>query len=141
MSTLNEHEEAFCRVFVRAEKRRRCGELLAHPKRRREILDRLNHGADVDLSRARLIPRGERTVQAVEGLLRERAAPATCHVIACALELDGCEVPLRKALESAVTHDFAIVLSCLPGRLALYKPEAPEDWYLLEHDLPGSRPR
>lgn len=141
MSTLNEHEEAFCRAFIRREKRRRCLEFLADPRRRREVLDRLNHGADVELSRATLIPPGQRSAEPVEALLRKKGAPSACHVIAEGLEiegqdLDGQEAPLREALAAAEMHYSAVVLSCIPGRLALYKEEAPGDWYLLERDLP-----
>ena len=129
---MEEHEVAFCTVFIRREKRRRYRDLLASPKRRREVLDLLNHGADIARSLARLVPAHQRSAADVELLLRARGAGTTCHVITDGLEIDGEKAPLRQALVEAEGHRFGVVLSCIPGQLAFYKEEAPGDWFLLE---------
>ncbi len=129
---MEQHEDAFVRAFVVRAKRSRYHQFLASPKRQREILDRLNHGNDIDLSCATLLSASLRAPAQAEALLRQRGAGARCHVIADGLAIDGQEMPLREALAEADRHEFAVVLSCIPGRLVLYKEEAPGEWWLLE---------
>jgi hypothetical protein len=58
-------------------------------------------------------------------LLQAEGAPATCALVAEDDALDGRVMPLVEALE-AVLHDFcAALISCVPGRLAVFSDEAP----------------
>ena len=50
--TMNEHELAFNQSFILPQKRSQYLQLLPNPKRRRKLLDRLNHSSDVDFSLA-----------------------------------------------------------------------------------------
>jgi hypothetical protein len=129
---VSDHESGFVNAFIVREKRQRIGALLASARRRREALDRLNHGGDLNLALGTVIPPAERTPNGVERLLRQRRAVGTCHVIADGLKADGQELPLREALALAAAHEWAVALSCVPGRLAFYKEEAPGDWWILE---------
>jgi hypothetical protein len=129
---VNEHEEAFINAFIRRDKRDRYRLLLPKAKRRREILNRLYNGADIDWSHASLIRRSLRNPSDAEKLLRKHGAGPTCFVIADDSELDGCEVPLGEALVHFAEHDWGAVLYCISGRLALYKLESPGDWFLLK---------
>jgi hypothetical protein len=131
---VEQHEEAFVNAFILREKRPRYRQFLASGKRRPEVLDRLNHGPDIDWTTAAVVPPDQRSAAAVETLLRQRGAGATCHVIADGLELDGRQAPLGQALAVAVDHQWAVVLSCVPGHLAFYKEEAPGNWWLLERE-------
>lgn len=132
---MGEHEAAFIETFIRREKRQRYKSFLASSKRRQEVLDALNHGADVDRSLAQPIPPGERSAGRVEKLLQAKGAGSTCYVIADGLEIDGQDLPLCEALAAAQNYDFGVVLSCIPGQLAFCKEEAPGEWYLLERKL------
>ena len=130
---IDEQEAAFVKGFAAKEKQERYLHLLAGPKRRRDILDRLNHTLDFDPRYAALIPQELRTAAEMTRQLRERGAGAICHVIADTLDADGRDSPLPDALTEVITHDFGSVLCCLPGRLAFYQPEAIEQaWYILE---------
>lgn len=43
--------------------------------------------------------------------------------MADASDLDGATLPLVDAVGFALMHEFGLVLSCLPGELAVYKAE------------------
>lgn len=126
------HEQAFADAFVHREKRARYRQFLANPKRRRQVLDRLNHGMDIDRSWAIRIMPADRSAAAVARLLRKKGSGPICHVIADGLEIDGQDVLLSEALAQVEAHDFGVVLSCIPGQLAFYKEEAPGEWFVLE---------
>jgi hypothetical protein len=103
------HEESFVRAFIVPEKRSRYLELLKNPKRRREILARLNHDLDYDASLATAISSAESNPENLERLLRRKGARDVCHVVGDELELDGREVRLAEGLEAADSHDFGAV--------------------------------
>jgi hypothetical protein len=121
LKTLNEHEAAFVQSFVVKGKRSRYLQKLAHPKRRREILDLLNHSPDFDPAYAIRLPFGHYDAEKVVKLLKEKGAGESAHIIADVSEFDGRELPLREAIGYAIQHVLGIVVSCLPGRLAYYK--------------------
>lgn len=131
-----EHETAFVKAFIKREKWARYLQLLANRRRRTEILIRLNHKLDYVATLATEVPADQDFPEALERLLRARGAPATCHVLVNGLRIDGREVPLREALDTVCMHMYGSVLSCLPGRLAYYRPEAPGPGVILASD-PG----
>ena len=126
------HEESFVRAFIVPEKRSRYLELLKNPKRRREILARLNHHLDYDASLATEISGADASLENLEQLLRSKGAGDVCHVMGDQLELDGQEVTLAEGLEAVQSHDFGAAILCVSGRLAYYKPEAPANGVILE---------
>jgi hypothetical protein len=120
-----DHEVSFVKAFLKREKWARYLQLLANRKRRGEILVRLNHKLDYLPAFAVEVPDDQDFPAALERLLRAQGAPDTCHVLVNGLRIDGCDVPLREALDTACMHMYGSVLSCLPGHLAYYRPEAP----------------
>ena len=130
---LDNQETAFVKAFIVKDKQERYLQLLASPKRRREIVDRFNHNLDFEPKYAVLVPKELRTADKLAHLLRTRGAGETCHIIADSLESDGQDLPLRAALAEVIAHDFGSVLCCFPGRLAFHKAEVVEQaWYLFE---------
>jgi hypothetical protein len=129
---MNPNEEAFVNAFIVREKRSRYLQFLASSKRRREILDRLNHTLDYDPALATRLPSEHQSADAVERLLKQKGAGATCHLIADSHNVDGQDLPLKEALTQAVTHDFGLIVCCVPGRLAFYKAEDIGHWYIFE---------
>ncbi len=127
----NEHEIGFVTSFVIPVRRDRYLSMLGNPKRRRKILDRLNHAQDIDFSLARRVP-PVCSGDSLSVLLKRLGAGDTCHVIADSSEMDGHTLPLREALWRARFHGFGVVVSCLPGRLCFYKPESPTPGFILE---------
>ena len=126
------HEEAFAKAFLPSEKRARFIQYLANPKRRKEMLARLNHQLPYLEAHATELPGALDFPEALETLLRGKGAGDTCHVTADGLKADGRVLPLREALHLVCLHPFGAILSCIPGRLAYYKPEAPAPGILLE---------
>ena len=118
-----DHEQAFVSVFVVPEKRARYAEFLPKPKRRAEITQRFCHFFDFVPSLARQVPRG--VASELAPLLRARGAGDTAHVIGGRDEIDGQDLPLEQAINGALGDSSGVVVSCLPGRLALYIQEFP----------------
>lgn len=118
-----DHEQAFISVFVIPEKRARYAQFLPEPKRRMEITDRFSHFFDFAPALAKEIPRG--TAAELAPLLRARGAGDTAHVIGGRDEIDGQVLPLEQAIDCALVDPSGVVVSCVPGRLALYLQEFP----------------
>lgn len=130
------HEEAFAKAFLPSEKRARFIQLLAQPKRRKEILSQLNRRLPYLSEFATEVPSAQDFPDELEKLLTTKGAGPTCHVIADGLKADGRELPLREALRLICMHGPGAILSCLPGRLAYYKPASPGLGILLERSRP-----
>jgi hypothetical protein len=127
-----EHEAAFAKAFLASEKRARFIQFLADPKRRKEMLGRLDGKLPYLPEFATGVP-GEQDFPAeLEKLLRAKGAGPACHLIADGLKADGKELPLREALDLICLQAGGAILSCLPGRLAYYRPAAPGQGLLLE---------
>lgn len=126
------HEEAFVKEFLASGKRARWAQYLSNPKRRKEILNQLNHNLPYNPALAIEIPEYEDFPAGIERLLKAKGAGPTCHVIVAGLKMDGRELPLAQALNELCMHQLGGVLSCLPGRLAYYKPQAPGRGLILE---------
>lgn len=131
-----DHEAAFAKAFLASEKRARFVQFLADPKRRKEMLDRLNRDLPYMPGFATGVPSHQDYPDELEKLLKAKGAGPTCHVIADGLKADGRELPLREALNLICMHERGAILSCLPGRLAYYKPESPGQGILFERQGP-----
>ena len=118
-----DHEQLFVSAFVVPEKRARYAEFLPKPKRRVEITHRFCHYFDFIPSLAKQIPRG--VASELAPLLRARGAGSTAHVIGGRDEIDGRDLPLEEAIDLALADPSGVVVSCVPGRLALYIQEFP----------------
>jgi len=137
-------ETAFVDAFILPEKRARCQSFLTNPKRRRKILGRLNHVLDYIPEFAHQIPGGQHNVDGIARLLNDRGVKDTdtLYVISCLRALDGQEYPLRQALELVHEEQSGSVVCCIPGRLAYYRPESPENGYILQRpERPEPPPR
>lgn len=130
------HEEAFAKAFIASEKRARFIQLLANPRRRKEMLARLNHNLPYIHSLATEVEGRLDFPDELENLLKAKGAGPTCYVIADGLKIDGREIPLRDALNQVCMHEFGAILCCRPGSLAYYKPESPGPGVILEKPQP-----
>jgi hypothetical protein len=127
-----DHEQAFVSVFVVPEKRTRYSEFLPKPKRRVEITRRFDHFFDFVPALAKQVSRG--TASELAPLLRARGAGDTAHVVGGRDEIDGRELPLEEAIDGALAEPGGVVVSCVPGRLALYIQEFPPgDTFILSY--------
>ena len=117
-----DHEEAFVTTFVIPEKRGRYLDFLPKPKRRVEIVRRFNGFFDFIPKFSTQVPRG--MASELIPLLLASGAGATGHVIGGG-EIDGQDLPLAEAIDKAMGEPGGIVISCVPGRLALLIQEFP----------------
>ena len=129
-----DHEQAFISVFVIPEKRARYAQFLPKPKRRMEITGRFSHFFDFVPALAKQIPRG--TATELAPFLRARGAGDTAHVIGGRDEIDGQDLPLEQAIDCALADPSGVVVSCIPGRLALYLQEFPPGDTFILSDQP-----
>jgi hypothetical protein len=130
------HEEAFAKAFLPSEKRARFIQLLTEPRRRQEMLSQLGRHLPYLPDYATLVPGEQDFPDELMKLLTGKGAGPTCHVIVHGLKADGRDLPLREALQQICLHRSGAILSCLPGRLAFYKPESPAPGVILERTGP-----
>jgi hypothetical protein len=126
------HEAAFAKAFITSEKRARFIQFLADPRQRKEMLERLSHDLPCMPGFTTVVPGQQDFPSELEKLLKAKGAGPTCHVIAEGLKADGRELPLREALNLVCLNATGAILSCIPGRLAYYKPQSPGAGILLE---------
>ena len=136
MTASVDHEAAFAKAFLPSEKRARFIQILAQPRRRKEMLVQLNGHLSYLRAYAMEVPGEQDFPDALVTLLRAKGAGPTCYVIVDGLKADGWELPLREALMLICMHRSGAILSCLPGRLAYYKPESPAAGIILERPSP-----
>jgi hypothetical protein len=117
------HEEAFVASFIVPERRERYLTKLRSKKHRPAFLNRLNHHFHRDLD--------DRFVVASPNSHR---IPDTtlCYVIADETQFDGQLVTADVAEEMLNSATFGIVVSYVPGKLAIYKDEVPAGLVWLE---------
>jgi len=127
-----DHEAAFAKAFLASEKRARFIQHLADPKRRKEMLDQLNHNLPYMPGFSMEVPSELDFPMELEKLLVAKGAGPTCYVIADGLKADRRVLPLHEALHLVCLHPWGAILSCIPGRLAYYKPESPRPGLILE---------
>jgi hypothetical protein len=114
-----EHEEAFVSVFVVPEKRTRYLEFLRKPKRRVEITQRFCHFFDFVPQLATQVARDSD----LASQLCKRGAGPTAHIIGG--RADGRDMALADAIDETMIDPNGVVISCIPGRLALLMQEFP----------------
>ena len=129
-----DHESALIEAFVVKPRRERLLTSLRDRRRRAKAVDRLNHFQDLDPRFLVHIAPRDQTPTGIAALLEERGAPATCHVVSSAADLDGEEMPLLAALEGVVGFGAGTLLSCVPGRLAYFEGEEANDRYILQRE-------
>lgn len=131
-------EEATVRAFLAPARRERWLALLASARRRREVLDALNHGDVLD---GRFATAVAPSVDLAD-LLRRHGAPARCYAISDDPLLDQRSLPVEVALARVSRTNQGTILCCLPGRLGLLIQEgAPRSptWLLRRADSTAGR--
>jgi hypothetical protein len=125
------HDQSFVSSFVAARKRTRYLSFLGKAKLRGKFLDKLSSGLELDVDKINILDASRLSIDRLKALLLEKGAERTCHVIADCSPLDGADMPLEEGLRLASSHSFGIILSCVPGSLALYKTEEPGPSFVL----------
>jgi hypothetical protein len=135
------HEEALICAFIVPERREQYVRRLSLEERRRIdfIGKHFGHMRDLDPRFARRLGSQEqRDARRVYDLLKEKGAPDTCYVLGES-DYDGQEVGLGEALDDVFGYGVGVFLSCVPGRLAYFQGEKPNERYMLERPAFGRR--
>ncbi|HKT46723.1 MAG TPA: hypothetical protein VJP87_04300 [Candidatus Acidoferrales bacterium] len=117
------HEPALVRAFLLPQRQSRYLELLANPKRRRDVTRELAHFKHID---SRWIVPLKPSLLHTAGILeylKSHEAPDMCYAISEDHYLDGTEMPLLAALKEIVGRGIGTFLSCVPGKLAYFEDE------------------
>lgn len=128
------HEQATIIAFVISNKQERFSAFLSTPKNRRKFTGELAHFGHFDKRfatkvqwnvqpRLKLLERYAQGIDIIYRLLRSKGAGETCWVISEDRDIDGRELDLRVALEKIMGSGTGTILSCIPGKLALFEGE------------------
>src|ERR1700730_4152473 len=128
------HEQELVRAFIIGSKRNRLIFLLGHKekKRRKVVLNSLNHFRDLDLRLAQQVPPAMQSAKAIGQLLQQKGAPPDCYVISDDWSIDGRFMPLKEALTTVVSQGLGTLLSCIPGKLGYFEGEDTGERFILE---------
>lgn len=117
-TALHPHEAAFVQGFLIRERRERAIDLLSHPEKRREFTERLNHRFMRDLDRCWVRADPDERLAALR-------SDALAYIIADEDHFDRQTVTTEEIPTVIRGALFGIVVSVIPGKLAVYKDEAP----------------
>jgi hypothetical protein len=116
-----DHEEQTIKAFMLKERRDRYLSFLGNNKRRKEVLDRLNHCKDFDERFMQWLPSNADIVN----ILLKAGSPSEVYVISDS-SLDGKIMPLSDAIHETSMTGSGTIVSCIPGKLAYYYDEGGE---------------
>ena len=120
MFTREEHEQGLA-VFVARNHRPRFVAALGDPKLRRKLRSKLAHFDWLDARYVQVVHTPDPA--ALARTLRREGAGATCVLVAQDDDLDGRELPIEEALRRVLHDDDGALISCVPGRLAVFSDE------------------
>jgi hypothetical protein len=118
----NAHEEGLA-LFLTSDRRKRFLLSFKNRRLREKFGDRIAHDtSDFDARYVIAVEQHSKHpefMRQVNNLLTSNGAPDTCFVFAPFRSQDGSQMMLPDALDELMTYGHGII-SCLPGRLALY---------------------
>ncbi len=120
---------AFVDAFVLLSKREK---YLRYLRRERDFplfLQELDHLRFLDMRFVEELPPAIQDVDRIEQLLRRHGAPSECVVVSSCKSECGTR-GLRDALIDVVGATSGAIISCVPGRLAYYESESPQDRHI-----------
>jgi hypothetical protein len=116
----------------------RAKRMLGNPRTRDKWLKKLTHSVSMHPTFTSEPPKGERSPAALLVALRALGAPDYCYVVASDSELDNSiqdlGIMIRDALER---FGHGTILSCVPGRLALFRTAWPHKHFIVHRDDQG----
>jgi hypothetical protein len=123
--------ENLVKAFIAPERAPRYLALLAKRGGRAELRVKLAHLTDLDRRFARPVGGSDATPAGIERLLLAAGAPKRCYVLSENVAIDGNDLDLREALDQIVGGGMGTFVSCIPGRLAYFEGEGPQERFVL----------
>ena len=103
-------EERFVNRYIRKNRRERMLFELTTPAKRFEGLDRFCHHSEELLDPARILMKGEDLERSAGFVEFMRSHAGKCRILSPDYSLDGLELPLKEAMEKAVSCFDAVVI-------------------------------
>jgi hypothetical protein len=123
--------ENLVKAFIAPDRAPRYLALLAKRGGRAQLRAKLAHLRDLDKRFARAVSGSDATPEGLERLLKAAGAPRYCYLLSENSTLDGTELDLRAALDAVVGGGMGTFVSCVPGRLAYFEGEGPQERFVL----------
>lgn len=130
-------EEEFFRAFTVPAHRARFLSLLESKKGRDKLVRLLDHFDESNFQHAMRIPVDQQAAFEIEKLLRRKGSFEICHIMSTNHESDQKKLPLDHALKATIGNGFGTIISCIPGKLAYFEGEEPNERYILELPVLG----
>src|SRR5262245_2947433 len=134
-----ELEVQIINAFITPTKRERYIGFLTSRKGRIKFLDKLYHFDDFDPTCIVELSAACNSATVLIAELRRRGATDECYVMSVAEELDGVSRPIEDVIQEVFESVEGTIVSCLPGTLAYYEGEAPNNRFIL-HRQRSNRP-
>ena len=123
-TTQREHEQGVIKAFVLQKKQERFLTFLSRSNTRKKLTQELVDFRCFDPRFATPIPwKGVVGIEYIRGLLKAKGTGKSCWAISEDSTLDGKEVDLESVLAKVIYNQMGTILSCLPGKLALFASE------------------
>ena len=90
----------------------------------------LDHFKDLDPRFCRRVEKAEQSSLEILSKLEALGAPSMCHVISANVDLDGLEMRLSDALAEVIGRGMGSFIACVPGELAYFEGEEPNERYI-----------
>lgn len=116
--------------FTVAAKHARFEELLRSKRGRFKVVQSLDHFGDLDARFCTKLQGQEQSMESIHRLLIGLGAPTTCYVVSSNSELDAREAGLAEMLTRVVGGGCGSFLCLIPGRLAYFEGESPNERFL-----------
>jgi hypothetical protein len=125
---MHDAEAATIRAFVLPGLRDRVTGLTSKPDRAGRLQTLLAHQRILNERFMTQVPPGHAFAASIADSLRAKGAPATCRVMGG--PLDAQELALEEALGTVVGWNDGCLVICVPGRLAYFEGEEPNDRHI-----------
>ena len=121
------HEESFIESFISRQRRPRWQALLHKKRGRGDFLGLLYGSVDALDQRCVLPIPSNWQVKEIVDRLRQLGASNSCYVFSNYSELDQKSFSIDDAVSKMLGHQMGSVASCIPGKLAYWEAEGPND--------------
>ena len=128
-------ELSFINTFIKKRLKNRYLDLLQNDTRRKKIIKRFYHSDDIDERFKIRIEPNKQNVNDIFKLLTVKRQIRYCYIISTSSEIDQEQLLLYKALEKIVGFFPGTIISCIPGLLAYYEGEEPNERFIIEKRL------
>jgi len=128
-------EKALFQAFTLPARKWHYIELLDTRRGREKLRGSLDHFHDLDPLFCWKVRPSQQNRAYILRFLESFGAPPVCHLVSSNSNLDGREMLLADALAHVVGSGYGTFISCIPGELAYFEGEEPNERYICRREL------